>query len=245
MMASLSVIIPAYNEEGNIAAAVGEVVRAINNKFDDYEIIIIDDYSSDRTGGIAEELSRENRHIKVVHNARNMGLGYNYKKGVELVEKEYVVMFPGDNEVLGKSIENMFNLIGKADIIIPYTANLSIRPLLRQIISRVFTTIWNVAFNLRLKYYNGCVIHKSAIVKAVPMSTFGFAYQAEILVRLLRSGHNFIETEMLLRERAHGSPKAFSTKNIFAVLGTFIRLLLEVHVLQRGKYNKLARRVVL
>src|SRR3990167_1852980 len=114
-MVSLSVIIPAYNEEGNIAAAVGEVVRAVNDKLDDYEIIIINDHRNDRTGSIAEELSRGNSHIKVVHNARNMGLGYNYKKGVELAEKEYVVMFPGDNEVLGKSIENMSNLIGKAD----------------------------------------------------------------------------------------------------------------------------------
>jgi glycosyltransferase involved in cell wall biosynthesis len=244
-MVSLSVIIPAYNEEGNIAAAVGEVVRAVNNKLDDYEIIIINDHSNDRTGSIAEELSRGNSHIKVVHNARNMGLGYNYKKGVELAEKEYVVMFPGDNEVLGKSIENMSNLIGKADIIIPYTANLSIRPLFRQIVSRVFTTIWNIAFNLRLKYYNGCVIHKSTVIKAVPMSTFGFAYQAEILVRLLRSGHSFIETEMFLRERAYGSPKAFSTKNIFAVSETFLRLLLEVHILRREKYNQLAKRVTL
>lgn len=234
---------PAYNEEGNIVAAVREVVEAIGDKFDDYEIIIFNDNSSDRTGSIADELGKENSHIRVVHNERNMGLGYNYKKGVELAEKEYVVMLPGDNEIQGKSIENMFSLIGKADMVVPYIGNPSTRPVSRQVVSAIFTAIWNTVFNLKIRYFNGCVIHKSTIVKSVPVRTFGFAYQAEILVKLLRSGHSFIETEMLLRARDYGGSKAFTAKNVLTVFETFVRLMLEVHMLHRGKYNKIAKRV--
>src|SRR5438132_621669 len=72
---SISVIVTALNEEGNLEPTVDSVVRAVSPRFADYEVIVIDDGSTDRTFEIAESLAAENPKIRVHHNPRNLGLG--------------------------------------------------------------------------------------------------------------------------------------------------------------------------
>lgn len=230
MKPSISVIIPALNEEGNIAATVNEVLKAIDQRFQDYELLVFNDGSSDKTGEIADELTAKNGHLKVIHNSETMGLGYNYRKGVEIAKNDFVVMIPGDNEISGSSIEEMFKLVGTADIIIPYTVNTWVRPISRRIISRIFVMLMNLLFGLRLRYYNGPCIHKREIIQPMNINTSGFAYMAAILVRLLKSGHSFREVGMYLKEREYGSSKAFALKNIASVIKTVISLFWEVMV---------------
>ena len=135
----LTVIIPALNEEKNIIPTIESVLLAINSKFGDYEIIVFNDCSSDKTGDIVEKLAITNKKIKVIHNKKTMGFGYNYRKGVELASYEYISMIPGDNEISPNSIKDMYSAIGKADIVVPYTVNYWIRPLLRRGLSFFFT----------------------------------------------------------------------------------------------------------
>jgi len=235
---SISVIIPALNEENSLESTVREALAAMDERFSRYEILIFDDCSSDDTGFIADKLAASGRNIKVIHNKKTRGFGYNYKKGVELAKEDHIVMFPGDNQFSQNSMEELFDLIGKADIVVPYTANYWIRPPLRRVISRGFVILMNLLFGLRLNYYNGTVIHKKEIVKAIPIFTNGFAYQAEILTRLIRSGHSYIEVGISIREREHGSSKIFALTNIMSVLKTILKLIFKIHIKERRKYNK-------
>lgn len=221
---------------------MNEVLGAVDGRFSDYEILVFDDASSDSTGVVADELAARNKNIKVIHNRTTTGLGCNYKKGIELAQKDYIILIPGDNEVLGSSVAEMFDLINKADIIIPYIENYSVRPLSRQIASKCFTLLMNFLFRLDLNYYNGTVIHKRKIIQSEPVSTNGFAYQAEILTRLIKSGCSFVETGMKIRGRAYGISKAFSLCNILSVLRTIVRLMLEIY-LGGGRYSKETNRV--
>jgi len=124
---TLSVIIPAFNEEKNIANTIDNVIAAIRGHFTEYEILVFDDHSTDSTGTIADELAKSNISVKVVHNFTNMGFAFNYKEGLRLAKYQYVGMIPGDNEISDKSIKEIFDCIGKADIVIPYTVNSNIR----------------------------------------------------------------------------------------------------------------------
>lgn len=226
---TISIIIPAFNEENNIRLTVEEVASAIGNGFGGYEMLIFDDASRDRTGQIADQLALENKNIRVIHNVSNLGLGYNYKKGVELAENDYVIMVPGDNQFSRDSIKKILSLVGRADIIIPYTSNYRIRPLSRQFISRAFTYLINILFGLKIRYYNGTVVHKKELIKAVSISSSGFAYQAEILVRMIKSGRTYKEVGVDILERTHGRSSAFAIKNICSVLKTISKLFIEVH----------------
>lgn len=221
---SISVIVPAYNEEKNLANTISAIKEAIDDRFTSYEIIIIDDDSSDKTASIADELSRREPDIKVFHNPKNMGFGYNYRMGVRLATKDYVALVPGDNEILGDSIKEIFNLVGSADMVLPYHANPEVRPLLRRVLSRTFTIVLNLLFGNKIKYYNGPVVHKREIVNRVPITTDGFAFQVEILTRLLKAGYTYVEVGMKIRKREYGHSKAFSLKNIFSVVKTVAKL---------------------
>ncbi len=224
-MSSISVVVPAYNEAGNLPGTIKDIVPLLEKHFSDYEVLVFNDCSTDETGKLADEAARKNPKIKVIHNARNMGLGYNYKTGVKMASKDYVIMVPGDNEITGESYEGMFEALkaGK-DIVIPYTANMEIRPWVRQVISKTYTGLMNTLFGLRVKYFNGTVIHKREIIQSVAIETDGFAYQAEALIKLIRNGRNYIEVPMFLNERAYGESKALGPRNIYRVTKTILQM---------------------
>ncbi len=243
MNRSVTVIIPALNEEKNLSAAVATVLEAVGRGFQDYELLVFDDGSTDRTGQIADELAARNSRIRVIHNPRNMGFGYNYLRGVQLARMDYVAMFPGDNEIPGKAVQTVLEAVGSADIVIPHAVNPEVRGWSRRMISRCFVLLINGLFGLRLRYYNGPCVLRRTLLQSVPMKTHGFAYMASILVRLIRSGHTYVEVGIPLQPREHGRSKAFRVKNIVSVVSTLAELFWDVRVRGRRKYASASPRI--
>src|SRR6266516_2752091 len=93
---SISVFIPALNEEKNLKPTVARLIEALTVTVEDYEIIIINDGSSDGTGAVADGLAAENPAIRALHNSRNMGLGYCFSEGHREAGKNFFVYIPGD-----------------------------------------------------------------------------------------------------------------------------------------------------
>ncbi|MEK6983824.1 MAG: glycosyltransferase family 2 protein [Nanoarchaeota archaeon] len=229
-MKSISIIIPAYNEEKNLADAVKTIDSVVKRMFKDYEFLILDDGSSDATGAIADSLAKKNTRIRVIHFGRNMGFGYAYRKGVYHSRKKYVMLVPGDNEILKKSITEILNHVGEADIIIPYIANKEVRTVTRRLISMFFTNMLNILFGFHIKYYNGLVLYESSLVKKVRMTTDSFAFQAEILIRLLKKGYSYKEVPMHIKEPAKGhTTKIFKIRNLVGVVSSVTRLFFEIN----------------
>ena len=226
---NLSVIIPAYNEEKNIRPTVEGLVSFFKNKiFNDYEILIFNDKSTDRTEEIADKLAREHKEVRVIHNPVNKGFGYNYKKGVELAQGKYVLMIPGDDETDLGSIDSLLNSIGKADLILSYTVNMEVRKLFRRIVSNIFVKFLNAMFGLRLKYYNGICIHRTDLARKSVPTTFGFAFAAEMTIKLLKSGFSFVEVPIRIKPTDKSS--AFKVKNIISVIKTIISLFWRINI---------------
>lgn len=231
---SVSIIIPAYNEEKKLAPTADLVFASLSkNRISDFEIIIFDDASTDKTGEVADELAGKHFQIKVIHNPKNMNLGFNITRGFQLAAKEYVGFVPGDNETDLETLDNILQVLGKADIVVPYIKNPEVRPLTRRFLSTTYVRIINAAFGLRMRYYNGLCFFKTSMVQKVPVSTYGFAYMTEILVKLLKSGVAFVEVPMILKTRERGATKAFRIKNIFSVFKTFLTLFWEIQVLRK------------
>ncbi len=236
MNKSVSIIVPAYNEETKLAPTVSFALEALSrHNIADFEIIIFDDASTDRTGEVADELAKNHPKIKVIHNPKNMNLGFNFARGIQLATKEFVGMIPGDNEMEPESLDNIFRVLGEADIIVPYIKNPEARSWGRRFLSKTYVMIINTAFGFNLKYFNGGCYFKTSMVKNVPVSTFGFAYMTEILVKILKSYPDltFIEAPMINRVRERGATKAFRLRNIISVFKTFLTLFWEVQILRK------------
>lgn len=230
---SLSVIMPAYNEATKLSSAHERATQAIKRAgIDNYEIIIItnltQDNTHDGTPDIATGIANTDPRVRHIHNESYVGLGFKYRQGVKQAANYYVMMIPGDGEFDEDSVVEVISHIGKADIVIPYISNQEVRPQERQVTSRMFTNLCNKLFGLDLRYYNGICIIPADYLKAVPMNCDNFAYMAEILIYLLKSGADYVEVPWKIKA-VEGS-KAFRSESINEVLETISTLFWKINI---------------
>ena len=229
---TVSFVVPALNEEANIADAVREAVAAMRDRFGDYELLLFDDGSTDRTGAIMDQLAADDpRHVRVTHNPSPRNLGGVYKQGIELARMDYILMVPGDNENPGHALQAPFDAIGRAEIVLPYPVNSAVRGSARHLVSRTYVGLLNRLFGLRVRYYNGTVIHRTANLKGLSIKTSSFAYQAEILIKLLCAGKSFVEVPIQIDPPKEGRrSRAFRWKNMVQVGRTLGDLFLDIRI---------------
>jgi len=233
---TVTVFIPAYNEEENLASAVAGALDAVKSQVDGYEILILDACSSDRTGMIAAELAAQNPHIRVIHPEKWAGLGANFMAGVRQAKMEYFVMFPGDNENSWESLAQAIALAGKADVIISYTLNSEVRALHRRIISNTFVWMLNRLFGLNMRYYNGNAVYKTQNLQGLDIKSKDFAYNAEILVKLIKSGCSYYEFGIQIKPTTKTA--IFEINNIVGVVRTVCSLFYDVRIKNRKRYQR-------
>ena len=93
----VSFVVPALNEGRAVEETVAEIAAAAQPLLDRFEIVLVNDGSSDDTGAIMDALAADHAHITVLHNSTNLGLGGAFRRGVEGARLEFVMMIPGDN----------------------------------------------------------------------------------------------------------------------------------------------------
>jgi len=222
---SLSIVIPAYNEAGNIIATLENVTAALAPLGFDAEILVVDDGSRDGTGALVTAHAHRFPAMRLLVNERNLGFGATYRRGVDAAARDHIVMVHGDNAWGADTLRPFFARTGDADIIVGYTRDMwRVRPLGRTLVSKTFTSLVNVITGHRLKYYNGLQIHRAEVLKSLAIQSTGYGFQAEVLVKALRGGRTFVEVPMDLREREQGESKAFRLKNAIDVVQTLKRL---------------------
>ena len=226
---SISIIVAALNEEKNLENTVITVSEAAKKSFDEYEVIIFNDGSSDRTGEAAEALAKLDKHFKVIHHESPKCLGAIYKEGFKLARMNYLILINGKDDMFSESFDKIFSLRGQADIVIPYTTNVGERPMFRRAVSGLFVWLLNRMFSLNLKYYNHSVLHKKKIIGSIDIVTNSYAFQAEILIKLIKSGYSYVEVGVIDKFKKDIKTKAFKLKNIITTGLFFARLVNEIY----------------
>lgn len=224
-MQSLSIVIPALNEAKNIEHTHAEIVVAAEVAgLSDYEMLFIDDCSADSTFQIMQEIAGRDKRARIFRNDHNLGLGGSYKRGIELATKKYYMLIPGDNAWPSEGLVEVLKMIGDTDIIIPYIVEAGDKGPIRRFLSRGFTVFVNTMFCLKVKYYNGIVVHKTENLRKLVIRTNSFAYQAEVLVKLLKNGATYVECGLNTVPRADGKSKALKISNLIRVWTTIMLL---------------------
>ena len=122
-MFSLSIVLPAYNEEENVASAVEDVSRVAQQLGTDHEIILVNDGSSDRTGEIGRELEQRIPSFRLVEHHPNRGYGGSLKAGFEAATKDLIAFTPADKQFVFSEIDRFLAKIDEADIVSGYRAD--------------------------------------------------------------------------------------------------------------------------
>jgi dolichol-phosphate mannosyltransferase len=230
MRPSITIIVPAMNEEENLEPTVETVLAVVKPRFDDYEVLIVEDGSRDRTAEIADQMAARDPRIVVYHNPENLGLGYSLRKGVELASKQYVGWVAGNNLTPRRGLEDTLDAVGQADIVSAYVA-CDVRGFFRRFVSRTLVRTMNLLFGLRLKYYTGPCVYRSADIKTVRVTARGSLALAEILIRLVKSGRTYVEVGLTTIRRTRGQTKTFRPRHLLQLGPTIARLFWEIRVL--------------
>jgi dolichol-phosphate mannosyltransferase len=209
----VSILVLAYNEDRNIEGAVRDAIEAAAG-LDEYEILVVDDGSTDATGEIADRLAAEIPKVVAIHHARNLGIGAAYRTGLEHAHLDYFAWTGGDRELHRDSLRDILDTIGKATVVVPYHGTPENRELHRRILTWISTNQLNLMFGLKLRYYQGPTVYPTVLARALPTTSRGFYFATERLVHAIMAGHPWVEVPLRHQGRSYGRSKAVSLANI-------------------------------
>ena len=225
---TLTLLVACYNEEENIAPTLDALIEALGHFKFTWEIIIIDDASTDDTTRIADDYLRKNEHLplRLICNATNEGLAQNYINGAFSGTGEYYRLICGDNIEPVATFVEVFSHLGEADMIVLFHANPVGRTFFRRCLSVTYTRLINLLSGYRLRYYNGMAVLRRWDVMRWHTNYHGFGFQADMLVRLLDEGRSYIEIPVAVNERQAGTSNALRMRNALSVAHTILDLLI-------------------
>ncbi len=213
-MPSLSVFLPAYNEEDNAAAAVEEVSAVAQGLGIDYEIILVNDGSRDRTGEIGRELEERIPHFRLVEHYPNRGYGGALKAGFDAATKDLIAYVPADNQFDFGEIERFLAKIDQADIVCGYRAN-------RQdnFIRKLNALGWNTLVRLLFGYLCrdidcGFKLLRREVLEQVNLVSDGAMIDTELLAGAKARGFRIAEVPVTHRPRVAGEATGANIKVI-------------------------------
>jgi len=116
----ISVVIPAFNEEANLPIVIEETIRALSQHYTtvQYELLLVDDGSSDATGRICDDLTQQYPCIRVFHHPTNQGFGAALRTGFINARGVWVSYIGADGEITIEQVIKLYNEIGGADLIV-------------------------------------------------------------------------------------------------------------------------------
>jgi glycosyltransferase involved in cell wall biosynthesis len=201
----LSFIIPAYNEEDSIQDALGTIDEAVKSKKLQYEIVVVDDGSEDKTFSLAKTYADRNGHVRIVSYNQNVGKGYAVKKGFMQATGDIVVFADSDLDVDLGTITSYVDALKHGDIVVAtkWHPNSKVdMPLRRRILSHGFNVLVRILTGANLKdtQVGLKVMRKSALANVFPkLCVKRYAFDVELLAVARLHGLKIVEMPTQLR----------------------------------------------
>ncbi|HEY1074533.1 MAG TPA: bifunctional glycosyltransferase family 2/GtrA family protein [Patescibacteria group bacterium] len=232
---SLSVFFPAYNEETNIESSVSRAREVLQQITSLYEIIIINDGSSDATGAIADRLAKKYPNVRVVHHPGNRGYGEAVKSGFAAARYDYVFFTDADLQFDLTEIKKLIQYIPEYQVVIGYRAKRR-DPFLRTLNAKGWNLLNRLTFGLKVKDIDCAFkLFDRTVIKNIHLQSGGAMVSAELLIRLQRQGTIFKEVPVTHIPRAAGSPTG-------AKPSVILRAFKEMIIAYRGDLGNVTQR---
>jgi glycosyltransferase involved in cell wall biosynthesis len=202
----LSIAIPFYNEEGNIENVAKSLASELKNSNVNYELILVDNGSSDSTLEIIKRLKRSNPRIKLVHVPKNQGYGWGIIQGLDTAKGKYIGFIDGDDQVHPKYLIQAYNKIRETNSILCITRRLK-RPsnLFRQAASLGYNALLNILFFLGVPDVNSKPkIMLQKFYKQLSLSSKDWFIDTEIILKAKRKNFKIAQVPVIYYERKEG-----------------------------------------
>src|SRR5947199_290507 len=188
---SVSLVIPMFNEEENIEHAVDFAVDALDGHAGDYEIVVVDDASQDRSPEIVARLAAANPRIRMQRHEVNRQLGASLKTGFAAVRKDLVLYMdadlPFDPDVVGRAIQAL--LVTRADLIAGYRLDRTTEGFRRTVYSYLYNSLIGLLFGWPHRDINfSFKLIRREVLEAIELKSEGSLIDAELIVKAKNLG---------------------------------------------------------
>lgn len=190
---SISVFFPCFNERENLEPLVQQAVEVLEKTGLDYEIILVDDGSTDGTAALADSLAAQHPRIQVIHHPVNKGYGAALQSGFRTATKELVFYTDGDRQFDLNELPPLLPLIEQYDIVSGYRLNRQ-EGLIRRLNAFCWTQLVCLLFHMKVKDIDcSFKLFKREIFEDMPLVSTGALIDTEILARALRKGCTLVQ----------------------------------------------------
>ena len=222
---SVTVVVPAYNEEPTLEQSILRTLDTFRACELDFELIIVNDASADKTGTIADELSRRLPEVDVAHHESNRGIGGAFKTGISKGTKDYVMFVPVDNPLEVDDLQAYLCRMGICDIIVGYRAERVGYTSFARFASFVYNRLLvPLLFNIGITDVNWIQAYRRQLFADGVLSyeNEGLFWLVEVLVNARSQRLIIAEVPSKMKKRLHG--KATCTR-VSVMIATLIAML--------------------
>ena len=224
----LSVIMPAYNERFTLEEIV-ERVRAVKIPLA-REVIIVDDCSTDGTGGIADAIARKYRDVKVIHHERNQGKGAALRTGLQAATGDIFLIQDADLEYDPRDYPRLLAPIlgGRADVVYGsrFAGGEEHRVLYfwHTVGNQILTLLSNAATDLNLTDMETCYkVFRADLVRGLPLRSNRFGFEPEITAKVAKLRARVVEVPISYQGRTYQEGKKINWKDGVSAIATILK----------------------
>ncbi|HBL26216.1 MAG TPA: glycosyltransferase family 2 protein [Acidobacteria bacterium] len=233
---SVSLVIPMFNEEENIEHAIACAAEALDACSDDWEIIIVNDASTDRSAALVEQLATADPRIRLLQHAKNQKLGATLRTGYAAATRSLVVYMdadlPFDPHVIGRAIQAL--RVTRADVIAGYRLDRTTEGFRRTVYSYLYNTLIGFLFGWPHRDINfSFKLMRLEVLQAVELRSEGSLIDAELIVKARNLGFVIQQLGLDYFPRSRGLSTLSSPGVIVKILRELVRLYPEMRRPQR------------
>jgi len=212
---SISVVLPAHNEAENIRITVENCVAYLEQNVSDYEVVVVNDGSSDDTQNIVEGLASTNSKVVLVNHPVNMGYGFALRSGFEKASCEYIFFMDSDGQFDINDLDRLIPLVSAKDVVIGYREDRA-DSFIRSLNAWLYGLYIYLTFGLKVRDMDCAfkVFPKKAYQDIRPIKSSGALFSAEFLIKLKRNGLTLKEVSVRHFPRRFGTQSGANIKVI-------------------------------
>lgn len=229
MQRQISVILPAHNEEGNIERVTMLAIHFLSGAFDKFEVILVDDGSTDKTYSVIENISKDIHNVRIIHHSQNMGYGAALISGFGISQYPLLFFMDCDGQFNISEISRLLPYIDKFDIVAGIRSVRS-DPLYRVLMGKIYNYLICLLFNIRIKDITcGFKLFKKTVFDKMELKSRSGFLNVEVLLKSKRKGCTIKEMEISHFPRRIGKQTGASLKAIASKIPDIFRLWKELH----------------
>jgi glycosyltransferase involved in cell wall biosynthesis len=221
----LSVFFPAYNDSGTIASLVIAAVQTAGRLTPDFEVLVINDGSTDATAEIVDELGRLYRQVRPIHHERNRGYGGALRTGFASATKEWIFYTDGDAQYDPREMARLWEQVRpEVDLVNGYKISRS-DPLHRILIGRIYHHLVKRLFGLTVRDVDcDFRLMRRRIFDRVRLEKSSGVICLEMMKKITDAGFSIVEVPVHHYHRAYGKSQFFNFRRLFRTAVDVLKL---------------------